>query len=435
MVHSRRRWSGSRARRSALAGAALVCAVGLLGAVAAEAAPTPGSAAAVAPASSGPSTKKKKVDAQIKGLTVDLDEINKGLLAAYRALKATQAKIPAAQAALTAAQAAEAAAQLVSARAEQDLAVARAKEGKARDELDATRTSIDTSHRMVAQVAAQLYQEQGLGQISVALDSTSPQDFADRLAMVNTVIDLQNGSLGRLANAQADQVAEESRLAALRRASAAAQKQAAATLAAAAAARDKAAAAKTALENLAAQQKAQATAVAAKAAVERKRLSAMKAESNRLARVLAARAHAARRSGRTHGTGGKGFLSPPTTLGWISSEFGWRYHPILHYSRLHAGRDYAAPCGTPIHAAAGGWIVSAGWGGGYGNRVVIDHGYQSGVDLSTTYNHLNRIRVWHGHVTRGQVIGYEGTTGLSNGCHLHFETRQNGTPVDPRRWL
>ncbi len=412
-----------------------MCAVGLLGAVAAEAAPTPGNAAAVAPASSNPNTKKKKVDAQIKGLTVDLDEINKGLLAAYQALKATQAKIPAAQAALSAAQTAEAAAQLVDAKAEQDLAVARANEGKARDELDATRASIDTSHRMVAQVASQMYQEQGLGQISVALDSTSPQDFADRLAMVNTVIDLQNGSLGRLANAQADQVAEESRLAALRRASAAAQKQAAATLAAATAARDKAAAAKTALESLATQQKAQAAAVAAKAAAERKRLSKMKAESNRLARVLAARARAARRAGRTHGTGGKGFLSPPTTLGWISSEFGWRYHPILHYSRLHAGRDYAAPCGTPIHAAASGWIVSAGWGGGYGNRVVIDHGYQSGVDLSTTYNHLSRIKVWHGHVTRGQVIGYEGTTGLSNGCHLHFETRQNGAPVDPRKWL
>ena len=77
----------------------------------------------------------------------------------------------------------------------------------------------------------------------------------------------------------------------------------------------------------------------------------------------------------------------------------------------------------------------AGSGGSYGNRVVIDHGLVSGEGLATTYNHLQSIRKWSGRVSRGQVIGYEGSSGRSTGCHLHFETLENGEFVDPRSWL
>jgi murein DD-endopeptidase MepM/ murein hydrolase activator NlpD len=129
-----------------------------------------------------------------------------------------------------------------------------------------------------------------------------------------------------------------------------------------------------------------------------------------------------------------GYLSPPSD-GWISSEFGMRFHPILHYWRLHAGRDYAAACGTPIRAAAAGVVISAGWAGGYGNRIEIDHGIVRGVDLVTAYNHMSKYAVHGGRVARGQIIGYVGTTGSSTGCHLHFETYEDGVPKDPRRWL
>jgi murein DD-endopeptidase MepM/ murein hydrolase activator NlpD len=132
---------------------------------------------------------------------------------------------------------------------------------------------------------------------------------------------------------------------------------------------------------------------------------------------------------------GGGYLSYPVSGAYVSSEFGLRFHPILHIWRLHAGIDFAAACGTPVHAAAPGSVVSAGWAGGYGNRIVVNHGLVRGVSLSTTYNHLTRILVHGGHVGRGQLIGYSGTTGTSTGCHLHFETYDNGTPVNPRRWL
>ena len=106
--------------------------------------------------------------------------------------------------------------------------------------------------------------------------------------------------------------------------------------------------------------------------------------------------------------------------------------------RLHAGRDYAGACGSPVYAADSGTIISAlppSSTGGYGNQIVIDHGVKRGTSLATTYNHLQSFAVRSGRVSRGQLIGYEGTTGVSTGCHLHFETRENGTPVDPRDWF
>ena len=77
----------------------------------------------------------------------------------------------------------------------------------------------------------------------------------------------------------------------------------------------------------------------------------------------------------------------------------------------------------------------AGGAGGYGNRIEIDHGILRGVNLVSAYNHMERFTVTGGSVTRGQVIGYVGTTGTSTGCHLHFETYEDGIPKDPRRWL
>lgn len=121
-------------------------------------------------------------------------------------------------------------------------------------------------------------------------------------------------------------------------------------------------------------------------------------------------------------------FSPPLPGVAPGSPFGMRYHPILHYERLHAGIDFGASPGTPIHAAADGVVVIAGPRGGYGNATVIDHG--SGI--ATVYAHQSQIIVRPGQlVKRGDVIGAVGTTGLSTGPHLHFEARVRGIPVNP----
>ena len=113
----------------------------------------------------------------------------------------------------------------------------------------------------------------------------------------------------------------------------------------------------------------------------------------------------------------------------ISSPFGMRFHPILNISRLHAGGDIGAPSGTPIHAAADGIVIIAEVRGGYGNAVVIDHGHS----LATLYGHQSAMAVRPGDIVkRGDVIGYVGSTGLSTGPHLHFETRVKGMPIDPK---
>ena len=114
--------------------------------------------------------------------------------------------------------------------------------------------------------------------------------------------------------------------------------------------------------------------------------------------------------------------------GPVTSYFGYRYHPILHFTRFHAGLDIGAGWGSPIVAAADGQVVGAGWSGGYGREVEIAHG----GGITSRYGHMSSIVAEPGsYVRAGQLIGYVGSSGLSTGPHLHFEVRQGGTPVNP----
>lgn len=124
----------------------------------------------------------------------------------------------------------------------------------------------------------------------------------------------------------------------------------------------------------------------------------------------------------------KGGLSWPCS-GRVSSSFGYRVHPITGVYKLHTGIDISARTGTPIRAAADGVVIQASRERAYGNCIIIDHG--GGV--STLYGHCSRLYVSSGQrVSKGQVIGAVGSTGYSTGPHLHFERRQNGSPVNPR---
>lgn len=115
----------------------------------------------------------------------------------------------------------------------------------------------------------------------------------------------------------------------------------------------------------------------------------------------------------------------------LVSGFGMRYHPILHYRRMHTGVDLTAQRGTPVYATADGVVKVAGRGegtSGYGICVVIDHGY----GFQTLYGHLSAVKVRQGQrVKRGEMLGNVGTTGLSRGNHLHYEVMQNGVKVNP----
>lgn len=113
----------------------------------------------------------------------------------------------------------------------------------------------------------------------------------------------------------------------------------------------------------------------------------------------------------------------------IASGFGRRIDPVYKVPKFHAGLDFTAPVGTPIYATADGVVKEAGYNaGGYGNRVVISHGY----GYETLYGHMYRIKTRSGRkVRRGEVIGYVGSTGKSTGPHCHYEVHRSSNPVDP----
>ena len=128
---------------------------------------------------------------------------------------------------------------------------------------------------------------------------------------------------------------------------------------------------------------------------------------------------------------GTGQLMYPT-IGEVTSNFGWRVHPILGTERFHAGIDFGADYGSLIYASARGRVIYADWYGGYGNSVIIDHGN----GMTTLYAHCSELYVKDGDVVeRGQPISAVGSTGFSTGPHLHFELRANGEPVDPAAYL
>lgn len=118
--------------------------------------------------------------------------------------------------------------------------------------------------------------------------------------------------------------------------------------------------------------------------------------------------------------------------GEITSPFGWRVHPIFGTQRLHTGIDIGADYGDSIRAADGGIVIHSDWMGGYGNTVIIDHGN----GISTLYAHNSQLLVSEGQtVAKGQAVARCGSTGYSTGPHLHFEVRQNGSPVNPLNYL
>ena len=399
---------------------------------------------------------KKKLDADIAQLRTQLEDTSKDLANAFVELTRTRAALPGAQQALTDAAAAQVVADRHNDEVATALAVAQANEAKAAELLAQYARDTQVVQDQLGNLARDVYQQGGVSGLSIALEARSAEDFTNRLVMMDTVLRVRTATLRGLDTMRAEGKAVKAHLVAVRQQVAALKVQAEAALAQATTAREAAAAAKTRLDLLYAAQTLYAATVEAKKATEITNIQTMQAQSDELARVLAARAKAAREkaarekaareaaarlAGRSAPPGpaqGSGPLSYPVPAPTVSSEFGMRLDPAAQIWRLHAGIDFAADCGTPVYSAAAGEVVMVtpeSASGGYGNRLVIDHGLMRGVDLTTTYNHLTSFVVTSGRVARGQLVAYVGTTGNSTGCHLHFETREDGTPVNPRLWL
>lgn len=391
--------------------------------------------------------QKRQADAQVQQLQDALEGTSTALVNAFTAVQATAAKVSAAQKVLASAQQAEKAADSHNDDVAAKLAVAVANEARALETATANEQTLVETQSTLDNFAADVFQGGGSSQLSVALGATSADDFATRVVLAVTVTSLTTTAIDDLQNAKAEDAAQKSYLTAVRAEIVALKSQAQAALTKASASRATAQRAKASLVALQTQQTVFVRLLDARKTSEQAQLTAAAAEQARLQAMLvtqaaaaraaeSARATAALAAGQSYTpvTGSTGFLSYPANAP-ITSEFGMRFHPILHVWKLHTGTDFGVPCGTPVYATADGTVISAGWGGGDGNRIVVDHGIVSGVDLATTYNHLSAFVLRSGPVKRGQVIAYSGDTGYSTGCHLHFETLENGQFVNPRKWI
>jgi murein DD-endopeptidase MepM/ murein hydrolase activator NlpD len=316
------------------------------------------------------------------------------------------------------------------ARLERDLAAHRARLARLQDlfdeqtrELEHLKREYATAQRILETRLVQLYQEGDADSFEVLLQVQSLGDLLDQIEYFDSV-----GRQDQAISNQIGTLKTEVRIARVRtRATKAEVAEATAILAdetaKQVAARAELLARQQALTAARASQSSMLASVRAQRQDNEEDLEKMEAASAAIAARI--RAAAGSSSGGSSGSGvsSSGLIWPVN--GVVTSGFGPRW------GGMHEGIDIAAPCGTPIRAAASGSVIYAGWMDGYGNIVVIDHGN----GLATAYAHQSALYVGGGGVSQGQTIGAVGSTGHSTGCHLHFEVRVNGSPVDPMGYL
>lgn len=282
----------------------------------------------------------------------------------------------------------------------------------------------------VDQIAQATYMGSTFSRINVLVDATGPADMMDRLSLVDQLMRTQQQDVDRLIDARRTARTAQDRAGLAKRDAEDAEALAKGKLDVAKGAQFAALRAQQALVRLTTLRQAALRLATAQRAVVLERYREAVAEERRIRAALRGWSI---KSGEGRYGGGR-LLMP--VHGYKSSDFGERYDPYYRVWQLHAGTDFAAPRGMPIHAAADGRVIRAGWANGYGNYTCIDHGRLGGVPFQTCYGHQSAILVQVGeYVRRGEVIGRVGTTGASTGNHLHFETRFNGVPRNPLQYL
>lgn len=382
--------------------------------------------------------KKQRIDAAVDDAHDEVLSFNRKVAHATRNVLNARAKLPAARANLARAEAEQrrtsAANQLATQELDQATNEVLLAEQKLAD-LEGRLTELEAN---VGDFARRAYQMGPYAELEVVLEAQDPSQFTDRLAAIRTVSESNAQALDQMTADRADLAYTEQRLTALRQVAQQKKDAAAARLAEAQEAARGARAAKAIVDGLIRQEESSLAAARSGRAHVRAQYNKLEAEQDRIQeQIRAAAARLADSTGvKTNGnvnaidSGTQWYFPLPGYA--IGSDAGWRYHPILHYVRCHAGADIGAPSGTPIHAVEDGTVIMASYNGGYGNFTTVDHG----GGLTSSYAHQSSIHVGVGeHVERGEVIGSVGSTGLSTGAHLHFEARVNGAPYSPKGWF
>lgn len=314
----------------------------------------------------------------------------------------------------------------------------------------------------IGQMARQAYKGQAvMPELAVVVEAKTSEDFVGQYSRLSTALRIQTRTLEELREIDTANRNSQARLTAVTDRVGQLKAEAEQKVAEADAARATAQARAEEIERLIVEQSAREQTLAgmkAQAEVEQAQLDTQRAAiAAELADIIArerlaaeaaraAAAEAAAAAGQKpppaipapSGDVSGALFANPTSIDplYVTSEYGMRLHPILGYTRLHAGIDLRTYCNTPLYAPRDGRVRWAEWRNGFGNQVMIDYGTIDGNSLMTSSNHMTRSVVSAGQqVSSGQLIGYSGNTGLSGACHLHFEVYVNGSTVNPRPLL
>ncbi|HEX5331549.1 MAG TPA: peptidoglycan DD-metalloendopeptidase family protein [Cellulomonas sp.] len=383
-------------------------------------------------------------------LAASLEDINANLAQAVLDLQTVEQRLPEAQTELLDAQA-------TLERSQREAAIIAARLQDAKDQETAIGTTIAADAGKSAQIRVAIGQMAreaykgggGVSSVSIVLDAQSTEDFIQQYGLVSTALRTQSQSLDALRQIEAQDRNNAARLVAIRERVTELKAAADQKVVEADQARQAAADRKAEIEQLVTQQaEKKATIETEKAATEAEqaRIDAEAAQvAAELAQIIAAQRAALEAAAKAKGKKvapagpiGNSLFANPTSVNpiYVTSEYGMRMHPILHYVRLHAGIDLRTYCNTPIYAGRAGTVQWAQMRFGFGNQVMVDHGFVNGNSLMSSYNHMTSFVVHAGQqVNQGTLLGYSGNTGTSGGCHLHFEVYVNGATVNPRPLL
>ncbi|MCL6423908.1 peptidoglycan DD-metalloendopeptidase family protein [Brachybacterium sp. JHP9] len=387
--------------------------------------------------------ERTTIQQQLDDIRLQLDDVDADLADTYLALADTELRIPTAQKSLEDAQAELAKAQQHDKEVGDRLSAAQAEEARLTSQVEQGKVEIDSSDEKLSQVALQAYKGGGLpSPTSVYVGSQEPQGAVDRSMNYRLTMEAQGTRLDALRTDQAVTESAADRLTAVRTEIDDLKRQSEESVAKTAAAEQQAAAAKKQMDDLYATQRTQALDLETKKGMYQQSQSSLENRGSALDSEISALVEQERaRSGTAVDAGaapavvsGSGWAMPSNAR--ISSNYGWRVHPIYGTSKLHAGTDFAAACGSPATATEAGRVLSTNFNSAAGNKVIISHGMRNGKLVTSSYHHLQGFAVSPGQtVQRGQVVGRVGTTGSSTGCHLHFEIHEDGTAVNAMNYL
>jgi len=386
-------------------------------------------------ADDGLKQEQKKVEKQLDHAHDELEHSSARARRAAAALEASVAELTQARSALDTARARVTAAKARDEQMQVRLAAAEERLRVARAEVAAGQRAVADQRASVVDTVTSIYQEGDPEMLAVfsILESQSPSDLMRGVEARKTVVGSETAAYDELRATEVLLKVRETRVAEARAEVAEQRREAAAHLRTMRGlhveAREARAAVRTRVD---ARRAAQRTAYAAKQRDQRV-LARLEQREERIRRQILAAAAASR--GGYRGNAG-GFFDNPAPGGYQTSPYGYRKHPIYGYWGLHDGTDFGAACGTPMRAVADGTVASSYYSQVYGNRLHLNVGNVNGKYVTAVYNHATSYTVSPGQrVSRGQVIGYVGSTGWSTGCHLHFTVLVNGNAADPMNYL